>query len=826
MTAIIPSDSSNQMFKSQLEKKFASDGKSEIDASLLDYVIPTLEEVVDTYKLKLIRDNWEVLKDKVGCLRDVKNGYAKQTEEQSFTVLDNYVKAKGRSNKVSYKFAAYKKEGRLFSDGPSLQGMNKRIRHTIAKDLYDDVDMVNCHPEIFTQLGRRHNFNTDALDYYAQNREVCLAEIVSRLGVDRDAGKTMVLKALNAGSFEDSADIDYPDWFVSLNNQCVELRKQILGLEEYKKYLDRAKKSQNARIAGNPVGSAINNVFVYYENIILQVMMSECEKQGVSIGALCFDGLMIRKDAGRDNSKFLRDMEGLILRKTKFNIKLSIKDMNEGVDLTDLKLQGDRDDVKDEEENSYLLRDVNEDSLYYAKKKHFEEGTGDFYQRHFKVLDSGMIGRIDAGGMLSFIKQKKAEDIYIHIKYTGISRGKVDTGLPFIVRWLKDQDMKNYRAADYYLDGKVPEKCLNLWEGFEVEKFPPINAASAKTKMLFKRLTDHMFFLSGRNKANYEYMFDWISLMFQKPWKSPNVCLLIVSDQGAGKGRFFHMLKRMVGNKHGIISQDTENHLLGNFNGLVEGKILIGFDEMSMDTFRKVQNKIKTFITEESIIINQKGLEPRNVNHCSHCLMFANSDTPIILEESDRRFFVVNIFGQEKPSVEYFEELEEAATDKGALRLFYESCMSRDISGFNPERDRPITDDAKELKKSTRDPKIHYLVSRFNENTKDKWFSTEDLYGDFVGFLKANYSVSKFNTMIHSCQSFGKFIANIIKKRGCKGFKAHRTAKKAGYDVRVKLLIEWLKDMEYRDESEDDDEEDDQAAAAAAKPKLLERRSK
>jgi hypothetical protein len=53
--------------------------------------------------------------------------------------------------KVGYK-QTHKDIGRYFAKGPfSLQSLPKEVRHTISKDYYYDVDIVNAHPVILHQ---------------------------------------------------------------------------------------------------------------------------------------------------------------------------------------------------------------------------------------------------------------------------------------------------------------------------------------------------------------------------------------------------------------------------------------------------------------------------------------------------------------------------------------------------------------------------------------------------------------------------------------------------------------------------------------------------
>ena len=47
-------------------------------------------------------------------------------------------------------------DGRWFSGMiGSMQGMNRRVRHTICSGIWIDIDMVNCHPVLLNQMCKR-----------------------------------------------------------------------------------------------------------------------------------------------------------------------------------------------------------------------------------------------------------------------------------------------------------------------------------------------------------------------------------------------------------------------------------------------------------------------------------------------------------------------------------------------------------------------------------------------------------------------------------------------------------------------------------------------
>lgn len=292
-------------------------------------------EMVDITKAKIIRDNWDKLSDKVGNFIDANQGYKYHSKEAAFTIVDKFVKTKESSgNTMNYKHSGKKSEGRQFSSIPSLQNLSRPFRHTIAREFYDDIDIVNCHPVIFEQLCERNDLPREHLVYYNTNRDKCLAEIMTSQNWSRDEAKRSMLAIMNGGSPK-LETLDGIPWIEDYFNQCEKLRNALLAMDEYKHYLITAKKSTKKY---NFEGTAINNVFCKYENEILNAIINYCKQNNLEIGALCYDGLMIYKDSERDNSKVLDELEEEISFHTGFNMKLSIKDMNEHFSLDGFKL--------------------------------------------------------------------------------------------------------------------------------------------------------------------------------------------------------------------------------------------------------------------------------------------------------------------------------------------------------------------------------------------------------------------------------------------------------------------------------------------------------
>ena len=128
---------------------------------------PALELIVDNWgeiKLPLeSKDTW-VVNDQVFAPAKILAEYLrKASPQQDYSTVDvTYCSAKGADR------------GRQFAKGAqSLQGMCRQVRHTIAGQLYHDIDMVNAHPVIMQQYCTKQGWACPVLKAYIKEREAC-----------------------------------------------------------------------------------------------------------------------------------------------------------------------------------------------------------------------------------------------------------------------------------------------------------------------------------------------------------------------------------------------------------------------------------------------------------------------------------------------------------------------------------------------------------------------------------------------------------------------------------------------------------------------------
>ena len=113
-------------------------------------------EIFYAWKIHYIINNWDSIQIKDSEIKDNNEKW------QPLTILNNYLnnskfyKDNQYTIKVNYK-KNHKYIGRFFAKGSlSLQSLPREIRHTISKEYYYDIDIVNAHPEILYQYCIKH----------------------------------------------------------------------------------------------------------------------------------------------------------------------------------------------------------------------------------------------------------------------------------------------------------------------------------------------------------------------------------------------------------------------------------------------------------------------------------------------------------------------------------------------------------------------------------------------------------------------------------------------------------------------------------------------
>ncbi len=236
------------------------------------------------------------------------------------------------NGKIAIKYYQKNGVGRFQALSASLQGIPREIRHTISREFYQDLDMVNCHPVILQWMCRKQGFDSEYLDKYIAKREFYLKKIMRKNKISRDKAKLVYLAITNGGE-GDYRGLEYKSSHLqSYKEEMTGLHKLFSDLNPRRFERVKAKRIKDKKDY-NHEAALMNCLMLDTENDILMAMYDFFDNPKNAV--LCFDGIMLSKNGEYD----LSGCEKYILDKIGIEINLKIKPMDEDLDLSKCKIE-------------------------------------------------------------------------------------------------------------------------------------------------------------------------------------------------------------------------------------------------------------------------------------------------------------------------------------------------------------------------------------------------------------------------------------------------------------------------------------------------------
>jgi len=626
------------------------------------------------------------------CLNKNKK-YTKEDCKAKYSMLQQFCQTNLKTNCITKRIYSYSTGtyGRLFSGG-SLQSMPSTIRGLLMRDgVGTDIDMCNAHPVILRYICKLHNIPCPQLEYYIQYRDKCLANFESR-----ELGKTTYLSALNKDTKNRIKDL--PIEFKKYDTEIKEIQKRLVQIKEYTELVNSV--PENKRY--NKLGSAVNRIMCYYENIILQHAIHFINDKGIEIAILMFDGLMIYGNYYKDN-ELLEELTHYVEKKMNgLDMKWVYKEHN-----TELCVPEDF---------------VVENNPCEQNENSFEIISTEFEKTHLKIINKSLYIKHDNHNII-FLTQAQLKMSYSHLSYDapkynekGICNGY--TRLPFINKWIGfTHNIRRKDDVDIYPNiTDCPENIFNLWRTFAMEVFtePYINK-----QIELDFILNHIKILCNHDEAVYDYFIKWIAQMIQYP-HIKTIMPTFISGEGAGKGTLFRLFEKMLGNEKVYETTNPSRDVWGDFNGIMCNCFLVNLNELSKKDTMEAEGKIKGLITDNSLTINQKGIPQYKIKSYHRFITTTNKEEPINSSKGDRRNLIIRSSDEKKGDYQYFEKIYNYLEDIDVIRTCYDYFKS--IPGMNQFKDIPIpiTEYQTNLKELSKTPIEQWLESFTREHINEK----------------------------------------------------------------------------------------------------------
>jgi phage/plasmid-associated DNA primase len=270
-----------------------------------------------------------------------------------FELLERYVKH-SKNGIVKVNYFRQKGKGRLYAEKSlSLQNLMREIRGTIAKDFYQDLDMVNCHYVILNYIMKNEfNFDCEHINYYIHNRNKTLDELfeINKNLTKEDIKSTFLSILYNGKNAYNN---------IKKNKFLNNLKKELEFIYECinKKYANEIAKVEKDT---NKDGSFLSLYIQQFEDKILMAIIDyllekKLIKKKKKKFVCVFDGLMISKYIKLN----IEELEKMILEKTNIPMKLKIKEFETLKIPTDCECENtDSEEDEDDEEEKQSKFDI------------------------------------------------------------------------------------------------------------------------------------------------------------------------------------------------------------------------------------------------------------------------------------------------------------------------------------------------------------------------------------------------------------------------------------------------------------------------------------
>jgi hypothetical protein len=247
---------------------------------------------------------------------------------------------------------------------------------------------------------------------------------------------------------------------------------------------------------------------------------------------------------------------------------------------------------------------------------------------------------------------------------------------------------------------------------FRASGVRPSKEFSPEGLKAIERFMDHVKFTLP-DEREQGILLDWLSYVIQNPGKRINWALLLQGAQGTGKSYFVHLLQMILGEN---VRNLDPMAIAGRFTGWAHGALVVAVEEIRISGTNRyeVLDRLKPFITNPTIQIEEKGRDHRTVPNFSSYIMLTNHKDAIPITYGDRRYCVLfsrvqsedqlySELGGEEGSTRYFDRLfEDSRVYAGELSKWFRERVVSDQ--FEPQGRAPKTEAREKMMASAVSP--------------------------------------------------------------------------------------------------------------------------
>jgi hypothetical protein len=248
---------------------------------------------------------------------------------------------------------------------------------------------------------------------------------------------------------------------------------------------------------------------------------------------------------------------------------------------------------------------------------------------------------------------------------------------PLVKLWVKDPRRLTYLKkvfVPYTKKNTAPKDCINTFSGFKY--FTPqyeMLARQKKPEFSTEWFHEYLDGLAEGDAKVKQFLYDYCADIIQNPERSPELCLIMKGKEGGGKDTFMNINAGLLGEQFKYSTANFDE-VFGTCNSELDGRILLGIEEVSMFDTKKYKERMKNLITCDKITIKQIYVPKQQVDNMLRVFMTSNHNTPIHVDAGQRRYLIFNIPSTRVGDKPYWNWLyqQKVGNDKVMATLFWE----------------------------------------------------------------------------------------------------------------------------------------------------------
>jgi hypothetical protein len=227
--------------------------------------------------------------------------------------------------------------------------------------------------------------------------------------------------------------------------------------------------------------------------------------------------------------------------------------------------------------------------------------------------------------------------------------------------WLESKHRREFDGIVFRPGCTDTGKKFNLFRGWPITPNP-----RGDCRLFLAHLRD---IVCGGDADVFDYLMQWLANIFQKPEDRPGTALALQGVQGAGKGVISKYLKTVLG-MH-LLTVAGGEQLLEKFNSDLKIALLVFGDETVWPGDKKGIEKLKSWITEDTIMIEPKYVNKFQINCYARFMFTTNRDHSAPAELGDRRFVPLNVSDAHADDPAYWNRLHAEREAGGPAALLH-----------------------------------------------------------------------------------------------------------------------------------------------------------